>query len=75
MPYTCFSFPADVPPGSGTSEAARSGLGDQRRMPWSCYSYPAMCFSYPDDMPPGGNFGDAAPAGPRGKTSTTCFRY
>jgi hypothetical protein len=44
-------------------------------MPWSCYSYPAMCFSYPDDMPPGGNFGDAAPAGPRGKTSTTCFRY
>jgi hypothetical protein len=81
MPYPCFSYPADVPPGTGTRDAAQpaqSGL-------LSCFSYPAdvppgtgtrnaaqpaqsgllNCFSYPAEVPPG----------LRRMPSGTCFRY
>jgi hypothetical protein len=76
MPNTCFSCPADGPPGSAPG-TAQSGLGDPRRMPWSCYSYPAMCFSYPDDMPPGGRHRDIGPAPLPGlrEMPSVCFRY
>jgi hypothetical protein len=77
MPYMCFSYPAAGPAGSEAPEAAQSGLGDLRRMPWSCYSYPAMCFSYPDDMPPGGRHRDIGPASLPGlrEMPSMCFRY
>lgn len=78
----CFSYPADMPPGTSTRAAvqpAQSGL-------LSCFSYPAdvppvsgdraavqpaqcgylHCFSYPGDVPPGPR---RMPAG------SACFRY
>ena len=72
---SCFSYPADVPPGTGTRNAAQSAQSG-----WlHCFSYPAdvppgprrmhtgsTCFKYPGDVPPG----------PRQMTvSSSCFRY
>jgi hypothetical protein len=49
----CFSYPSDVPPGTGTRNAAQPGLRDPRRMPFSCFSYPvSRRFSCdPGDVP------------------------
>jgi hypothetical protein len=82
MPKMCFSYPADVPPGTrirNTAQSAHPGyLG--------CFSYPAAgppgtstrnaaqsvqygllhCFSYPADVPP-----DPCQM----TTSSSCFRY
>ena len=38
---SCFSYPADVPPGTGTRNAAQSAQSG-----W------LNCFSYPADVPP-----------------------
>jgi hypothetical protein len=70
----CFSYPADVPPGTSdraTAQSAQSGY-------LHCFSYPAdvppglrrmpassSCFKYPGDVPPGS----------RRMTGGTCFRY
>lgn len=77
MPITCYSYPADVPPGSGNDEAMQAVRRGLRKMPNPCYSYPNMCFSYPDDAPwaaPGRDAGPALP-GLRGMPFGTCFRY
>ena len=39
---SCFSYPADVPPGTGTRDAAQSAQSGLLN-----------CFSYPGDVPPG----------------------
>ena len=56
MPWTCFNYPADVPPGTRNPNAVQPGL---RGMPNTlCLSYPAhaprsmpatYCFSYSAD--------------------------
>jgi hypothetical protein len=54
MPWSCFSYPSDMPPGTETRNAAQPILRDSRRMPITCYSYPVVswCFSYdPGDVP------------------------
>ena len=79
MPWTCFSYPADLPPGTGNSDAAQPAPPGLRRMPAGpCFSYPHACFSYPADTPPGGRTPDAAgPVLPdlRKMPSSICFRY
>lgn len=76
MPFTCYSYPADVPPGSGNDEAMQAVRRGLRKMPYPCYSYPNMCFSYPDVAPwaaPGRN---AVPAPPGLRQMPfSCFRY
>ena len=71
MPNACFSYPADVPPGTRNRNAAQAALRDLRKMP-----YP--CFSYPSDVPPGGRTRSAAqptPPGLRGMVTSCCFSY
>jgi hypothetical protein len=53
MPNICFSYSADVPPGTGIRDAARPVPPGVRQMPYSsCFSYPTgPCFSYPADVP------------------------
>jgi hypothetical protein len=71
MPATCFSYPADVPPGTGNRNAAQPNLRDPRRMPYPCFSYPA-------DVPLGVRNGDAAQPtlpGLRRMPGGTCFSY
>jgi hypothetical protein len=75
MPFTCYSYPADVPPGAPVRSGARSALSGPHRMRTgtACFrdpadaprSMPFMCFSYP-----------SAPPGMRQvPTGGTCFRY
>ena len=77
---SCFSYPADVPPGTGTRDAAQSAQCGYLN-----------CFSYPADVPPGTGTRDAArpspacstasaiqadvPPGLRRMPGGTCFRY
>ncbi len=72
---SCFSYPADVPPGTGTRDAAQSAQSG-----W------LHCFSYPADVPPGLRRmpassscfkyqGDVLPGPRRMHTGSTCFRY
>lgn len=76
MPYTCFSFPAEMPPGTGNRDAARAALGDVRRMPFPCFSYPLMCFSYPPETLIGnGGAAQPEPDGLRRMPNVVCFRY
>jgi hypothetical protein len=59
---SCFSYPADVPPGTGTRDAvqsAQSGL--------------LSCFSYPAEVPPGTRTRDAAQSAQSGLLH--CFSY
>jgi hypothetical protein len=75
MPITCYSYPADMPPGgtdTGTARVARRGL---REMAHSCYSYPIMCFGFPDDVPWSVPSQDAVPSALRRMPATACFRY
>lgn len=78
MPYICFSFPADVPPGTRNRNAAQAASRDLRKMPLPCLSYPFLCFSYPSDVLPGTRNRDTAklaPPGLRRMGTSTCFRY
>jgi hypothetical protein len=50
MPWTCFSYSADMP-GIRTSKAARPAPPGLRRMPETCFWYPVTCFSDPADVP------------------------
>jgi hypothetical protein len=75
MPYSCFSYSSDVALGIGNRDAARSALGDLRKMPvWPCFSYSAhvplrdvqrmqdkICFSYSTGLPLGVRNRNAAP--------------
>jgi hypothetical protein len=45
MPATCFSYPADVPPGISNRGAAQPAPPGLRKMTTTC------CFSYPADVP------------------------
>ena len=75
MPHTCFSFPAEMPPGAGNRDAARAALGDIRRMPVPCFSYPMMCFSYPPETLIGnGGAAQPEPDGLRRMPNVVCFR-
>jgi hypothetical protein len=78
MPNSCFSYSADVPPGTGTRDAVQPDPPGLRRMPESCFRYEADvppglrrmpetsgCFRYEADVPPG----------VRRMTGGTCFRY
>ena len=47
MPHTCFSFPAEMPPGTGNRDAARAALGDVRRTLFPCFSYPMHVLQLP----------------------------
>ena len=78
MPFMCFSYPADVPSGTRNCIAAQAALRDQRRMPYPCFSYPAMCLSYPSEVLLGvRNRGAVPPASPglRRMPDSICFRY
>jgi len=62
MPYPCFSYPADVPPGTRTRAAVQSaqcGL--------------LSCFSYPAEVPPGTRTRAAAQSAQCGYLH--CFSY
>jgi hypothetical protein len=61
MPNSCFSYSADVPPGTGTRDALQPDPPSLRRMPES-----SGCFRYEADVPPGLR---------RMPTTTSCFRY
>jgi len=68
---SCFSYPADVPPGTGTRNAAQSAQSGYL----ACFSYPAgsSCFSYPADVPPGTGTRNAAQSAQSGWLN--CFSY
>jgi len=76
MPQMCFSYPADLPPGTGARDVVPPA---PRKMPFgSCFSYTAevprsmpigTCFSYSVDAP------QPAPPGLHRMTNSTCFRY
>ena len=85
---SCFSYPADVPPGTGTRNAAQSVQCGYL----ACFSYPAEvspgtrirnaaqsaqygwlnCFSYPTDVPP--DIGNRSVVRPV-RDSKLCFSY
>jgi hypothetical protein len=78
MPNSCFSYPADLPPGTRNRNAAQATLRDDvRRMPYPCFSYPSMCFSYPTDVPLSAKNRDPARAAPPGlrRMPMMCFSY
>ncbi len=85
MPSTCFSYPADVPPGAAQATPRRMPYSCfnypadvPRTMPLPCFSYPYMCFSYPSDVPPDTTNRNAAQPdrlGLRRMPDSTCFRY
>lgn len=86
MPSICFSFPADVPPDTGTRDAVQPDPPGLRRMPTSyCFSNPANvprsmplpCFSYSVDAPVGiRNRDTAQPALPGlRRMPNMCFSY
>ena len=80
MPSACFSYSADVPPGTGIRDAVQPDPPGLRRMPAS-----SACFRYEADVPPGlrrmpaeqrllqvrGRYA----AGRAGCPATHCFRY
>jgi hypothetical protein len=74
MPWTCFSYPADVPPGIGRRDVTQSdpsGPSGPHRM------VTTHCFSYPADLSPvtaTNGAAEAAPPCPR-RTNSTCFSY
>ena len=72
MPWSCFSYPANVPTGIDSDDAARSAPAGLRRM------VTTHCFCCPADVPTGTGTRSAAqsasPGLPR-KTNSACFRY
>jgi hypothetical protein len=71
MPFSCFSYRADVPVGSANRDVARVTPRGPRGVGYPCFSY------YPDGVPPdNGNRDGAQPTSPelRGMPNT-CFRY
>lgn len=67
MPWTCFSYPADVPSDSSDHRGAQPASSCSRQMTSS------TCFRYQT----GADLGDLPPAQPGSRriTNTTCFRY
>ena len=71
MPWSCFSYPTDAPPGLGRRDAAQPDPCGPHRM------VTTHCFSYAVDLSPvtgTSRAAEAAPSGPRRPTST-CFSY
>ena len=71
MPWTCFSYPTDAPPGLGRRDAAQADPSDPHRM------VTTHCFSYAVDLSPvtgTSRAAEAAPSGPR-RPISTCFSY
>jgi hypothetical protein len=77
MPWSCYSYLADVPASTPNRGAVPSAPPGRREMPYPCYSYPFMCFSYPGEVPPGGGHPGAArlPLSGLRRMPMTCFRY
>jgi len=73
MPYPCFSYPADLPPGAGKRDAGQASPRDPQ-IGYPCFSYSKLCFSYPPGVR---NPDDAQPPLPglRRMPSGTGFRY
>ena len=77
MPFPCFSYPADLPPGAGKRDAEQASPRDPQ-IGYPCFSYSKLCFSYPPDAPLGVRNPDAVQPplpGLRRMTYGTCFRY
>ena len=76
MPWSCFGYPADVPPGRRSDNTGPGLPPGLRRMPvYCCFSYPHSCFSYPADVT-SGNRGGAQPISPElRRMPNSCFRY
>ena len=75
MPFTCYSYPADMPSASLSRAVLQAGSRDQRKPGYPSFRYPMMsypvwpCFRYQADELP-------APPGLRRMPGTsTCFRY
>ena len=72
MPWTCFSYPADVPPGANNRNIAQSTSS-------ACAKWGYLgCFSYGADVlvgPETGGMAQSAPAGPRRMAGGSCFSY
>jgi hypothetical protein len=72
MPWTCFDYPADVPPGNKSNNAARGVPPGLRKMPAT------ECFSYPGDVTPDTKIRDVARPASRhagSKPGYPCFSY
>jgi hypothetical protein len=67
MPSTCFSYPADVPPGVPDPSGGKAASPRPRLMTST------TCFRYHAGTDLGGM--PSARPGPRRMTNTTCFRY
>jgi hypothetical protein len=72
----CFNYPADVPPGTSSRDAAQPAPRGQSGMGYPCFSYPLICFSYPD-VPQGIRNREAGQRTLPGlrRMPFTCFRY
>jgi hypothetical protein len=70
MPGTtsCYSYPSDMPPGAAMRVNAQAALRGLRRMPLTCFSYPAVVQPGPDDPP-------SVPGGGLSFPATECFSY
>jgi hypothetical protein len=77
MPFPCFSYPADVPPGARTRDVAQASPRDPQSIGYPCFSYPHMCFSYPSDALLDVSNRDAAqpPLPGLRRMPLMCFRY
>ena len=69
MPYPCFSYPADVPPGAGKRDAGQASPRDPQ------IGYP--CFNYPSDAPIGvrNRYAVQAPLPGLRRMPHMCFLY
>ena len=76
MPYPCFSYPADVPPGARKRDAGQASPLDPQ-IGYPCFSYSKLCFSYPSDASLGVRDRDAAqpPLPGLRRMPNMCFRY
>jgi hypothetical protein len=71
MPFPCFSYPADVPPGAENRDLAQTVPPGPRTMPATA------CFSYRAEVPTEGKVPDPVRLTPPGlrRMPHTCFRY
>jgi hypothetical protein len=86
MPWTCFKYPADVPPGARSPNAVQPVKPGSHGMPETiCFSHPGdaprgmpfSCFSYSAEAPLGSGNRDVAEPGLPGlrRMPNICFRY
>jgi len=78
MPWSCFSYPADAPPGIGNRHATRPAPPGLRQMPGTCFSYsvPApLGIGNRDTVQPGSRGHPTTPGGQPGFVSIACVSY